>query len=120
MAPKVSWNAPEETPPVPLGTEQLFWVAIHNLRTDKVRVELAYYQNRPLQHHPDGQAKDWVLLDHMEEPVHSVGWVENKRCDSFDDFYEHLDLNGDYQLAGWAEYQPPAFKRPSTQPGKPQ
>lgn len=108
----ITWYKPEELPEVELGTETEYWIAVQSKYKDKPLVFLALYQNRPLRHDNDGDLieDDWQIVSPDGDPWHSVGWVEDKAHCDFDSFYESIDFNDDYQLLGWAEYQPPEFK----------
>lgn len=108
---KPLWQSPETIPAVPAGEEQEFWIAVHSQRTNKTHVYLAQYQNRPVNLDEDGEpiGDEDLLIDVDGEYVDSVGWVMNRQHTDFDNYYEKIDFNSDYQLLGWANYQPPAF-----------
>lgn len=109
---KPSWQPPETIPQVPVGTEQEFWIAVHSQHTNKTHVYLAQYQNRPLNLDEHGEQvgdDDYYLVDVDGEYVDSVGWVMNRQHVDFDNYYEKINFTSDYQLLGWANYQPPTF-----------
>ncbi|MBM7070924.1 hypothetical protein JQC92_02560 [Shewanella sp. 202IG2-18] len=116
------WNKPDTVPNVEKGEEKLFWIAVKSefLNPHTKRVEfktitfLAHYQNRPLEYDANEELieRDDYLIDIDGCPIGSVGWVENKRHCEFEDFYEKIDFNKNYQLLGWANYQAPNFVEP--------
>lgn len=109
---KPLWQSPETIPAVPVGEEQEFWIAVHSQHSNKTHVYLAQYQNRPANLDEHGEPigdEDYYLIDVDGEYVDSVGWVMNRQHPDFDDYYEKIDFNTDYQLLGWANYQPPTF-----------
>ena len=110
---KPVWLSPATIPAVEKGTEKQYWIATYNKRRDSISVYLAIYQNRPLEVDDNGEyIDDDYLVNADGEPHESIGWVENKSHYEFDDFYMVIDFNDNYQLLGWAEYQPPAFNLP--------
>lgn len=108
---KPLWQSPETTPTVPVGEEQEFWIAVHSQHTNKTHVYLAQYQNRPVNLDEGGEpiGDEEPLIDVDGEYVDSVGWVMNRQHTEFDNYYEKINFSSDYQLLGWANYQPPAF-----------
>lgn len=108
----VIWNAPDAIPEVQKGSEKQFWIATLSKCTGKQHVYLAQYQNRPLEYDEHGELlSDDYLVSPDGEPHESVGWVSSKQHAEFDEYYELISFNDDYQLLGWAEYQPPTFDK---------
>ena len=110
----VIWNPPESTPHVPLGKEQLFWLAVKSVGIDgkaTTTVRLAHYQNRPLSLDDNGEPlDDDCLTDLNGDPMSSVGWVGQFEHDDFSDFYRPIEFNERYVLLAWAAFETPIFK----------
>jgi hypothetical protein len=117
MNTKLNWKNPELIPVVSVGCEKEFWVAIKintpnsnpQSEQSKIVTFLAQYQNRPYTEGDEDKNGDEALVNTDGEYVNSVGWVTCQSHYEFDNYYELITFNDNYELLGWAEYTPPVF-----------
>ena len=106
---KTEWHKPHLVPAIKTGTEKLYWIAVLNGQ-NKVYVYDALYQNRPLEIDENGDYLDAdCLVNTNDEPIESIGWVQNQQHSEFDNFYEAIAFNEHYTLLGWAECKKPEW-----------
>ncbi len=117
--PIVNWQDPKTTPSVSKYDMDMFWLAVKLTRSNgesENHVFSAFYMNKPLEYSESDSENEYPLDDHHHVdvdgyPVEAVGWHRSLGHSDFDNYYEPITFNSDYQLLGWGEYLEPEFTK---------